>query len=61
MAAPIMAIDTIIQGVLRLPVKNVELSLLREAKDEIKNNNAKYPSIVKITITGVMVYRFYSA
>ena len=38
MAAPIMAIDTIIQGVLRLPVKNVELSLLREAKDEIKNN-----------------------
>ena len=40
-AAPIIAIDTKAHGVLRLPVKKVELSDLRDAKNDIKNNRQK--------------------
>jgi len=52
MAAPIMAKATSGHGALRLPVKNVELSLPREAKYDTKNSNAKYAAIVIITIRG---------
>ena len=51
MAAPIMAKATSGHGARRLPVKNVELSLPRDAKYETAISTAKYAAIVMMTIT----------
>ncbi len=55
MAAPIMAKATRGQGVWRLPVKNVELSLPREAKWEISISSTKYPAMVPMTISASFI------
>ena len=54
MVAPIMAKATRPQGAWRLPLKNVELSLPRDANQLMPISTAKYATIVIITIVGVI-------
>ena len=52
MAAPIMANATMGHGARRLPVKNVELSLPRDAKYDTIMSSTKYAAMVMMTMTG---------
>lgn len=55
MAAPIIAKATKPHGAWRLPLKNVELLLPREANQLMTINRAKYAAMVIMTMVGVTV------
>ena len=55
MAAPIIAKATRPHGAWRLPLKNVELLLPREANQLMTISSAKYAAMVMITMVGVTV------